>query len=215
MKPDWDKLMEAFADHESVGVFDVDCTANAGKPLCGYYQVHGYPQLMYGDPVTIDTMKDVRFNNNSTGSSLKDLPGNVKTEYDHLHTFVMENLAPFCGPERLDLCSDEHKVIVDKIMKMSNGKREAKIRKNEKWIIETTERYEIAQFDRDAEMRAADHKKDLVINKTRDNGYKLLRVVHGEAQAKSKVAMEAGDKLSGEYKEDGKYVKAVSDKTEL
>ena len=33
MKPDWDKLMDAFADSTTALVADVDCTAD-GKPLC-------------------------------------------------------------------------------------------------------------------------------------------------------------------------------------
>lgn len=33
MKPDWDKLMNEYENHESVLVGEVDCTA-AGKSLC-------------------------------------------------------------------------------------------------------------------------------------------------------------------------------------
>ena len=49
MKPDWDKLMEAFADSTTQLVADVDCTA-AGKPLCDANGVRGYPTIKWGDP---------------------------------------------------------------------------------------------------------------------------------------------------------------------
>jgi hypothetical protein len=41
MKPDWDKLMDAFADSDSALVGDVDCTAE-GKDLCTQQGVKGY-----------------------------------------------------------------------------------------------------------------------------------------------------------------------------
>jgi len=41
MKPDWDKLMDAFADSETALVADVDCTAE-GKQLCTDHGVKGY-----------------------------------------------------------------------------------------------------------------------------------------------------------------------------
>ena len=41
MKPDWDKLMDAFADSDTALVADVDCTA-AGKDLCTEHGVKGY-----------------------------------------------------------------------------------------------------------------------------------------------------------------------------
>ena len=41
MKPDWDKLMDAFADSETALVADVDCTTE-GKDLCSEHGVRGY-----------------------------------------------------------------------------------------------------------------------------------------------------------------------------
>ena len=52
MKPDWDKLMDAFAGSETQLVGDVDCTA-AGKPLCDSVGVRGYPTIKWGDPADL------------------------------------------------------------------------------------------------------------------------------------------------------------------
>ena len=41
MKPDWDQLMDAFADSETALVADVDCTTE-GKELCTAQGVKGY-----------------------------------------------------------------------------------------------------------------------------------------------------------------------------
>jgi len=59
MKPDWDKLMAAFADSESALIADVDCTA-AGKPLCDANDVKGYPTLKWGDPSNLEDYKGGR-----------------------------------------------------------------------------------------------------------------------------------------------------------
>ena len=47
MKPDWDKLMDAFADSETQLVADVDCTTDEGKGLCNAHGVRGYVSLVF------------------------------------------------------------------------------------------------------------------------------------------------------------------------
>lgn len=49
MKPDWDKLMNDFADKPGALVADVNCEA-AGRSLCDRYNVRGYPTIRYGNP---------------------------------------------------------------------------------------------------------------------------------------------------------------------
>ena len=41
MKPDWDKLMDAFADSDTQLIADVDCTTE-GKDLCTAQGIKGY-----------------------------------------------------------------------------------------------------------------------------------------------------------------------------
>lgn len=46
MKPDWDKLGQQYADHSSVMIVDVDCTAD-GQSTCQRMGVQGYPTIKY------------------------------------------------------------------------------------------------------------------------------------------------------------------------
>jgi len=46
MKPDWDKLGQAYADSDSVMIVDVDCTSG-GESICQQQGVKGYPTIKY------------------------------------------------------------------------------------------------------------------------------------------------------------------------
>jgi len=109
MKPDWDKLISDFSDSPTSLVADVDCTTDGGKDLCEKHGVRGYPSIKYGDP-----------------GDLKDYNGG--RSYDDFKKFADENLGPSCGPEHLELCSDDVKAKVEKYMKMSKDKLEGKVR---------------------------------------------------------------------------------------
>merc|ERR1719235_1680547 len=47
MKPDWDKLAEAYSGSSSVLIADVDCTSDGGKSVCNDNGVSGYPTIKY------------------------------------------------------------------------------------------------------------------------------------------------------------------------
>jgi hypothetical protein len=99
MKPDWDKLMAAFADSPSAMIGDVDCTAE-GKPLCDANGVKGYPTIKYGDPSALEDYKGGR-------------------DYDSLLKFAEENLKPMCSPSNIDLCEPDKKAEIEKFQAMS------------------------------------------------------------------------------------------------
>ena len=119
MKPDWDKLMSAFAGSATQLVADVDCTA-AGKPLCESNGVRGYPTIKYGDP-----------------SSLEDYQGG--RDYASLKKFADENLKPTCGPMNIDLCDDAKKAQINNFLAMSAGDLDALIAVEEKKISDSEE----------------------------------------------------------------------------
>jgi len=98
MKPDWDKLMEAFANHESTLVADVDCTKD-GKELCESFGVRGYPTLKYGSP-----------------SNMEDYTG--KRDFASLETFA-KGLKPVCSIHKPQFCEPEMKAKIEKFQKMS------------------------------------------------------------------------------------------------
>jgi len=114
MKPDWDKLMDAFADSETALVADVDCTAE-GKDLCTEHGVRGYPTIKWGDP-----------------SSLEDYQG--ARDYKTLETFAKENLKPMCSPVNIDLCEPEKKADIEKFLGMAGKELDDMIAEKEKEV---------------------------------------------------------------------------------
>merc|ERR1711865_581187 len=98
MKPAWDSLMEEFADSKTALVADVDCTVE--EALCSTHGVQGYPTIKHGSP---DAMEDY-----NGGRTLEDM-----------QTFARESLGPSCGPDNLELCSDEQKAEITTVMARS------------------------------------------------------------------------------------------------
>jgi len=112
MKPDWDKLMKAFAGSATELVADVDCTA-AGKPLCDANGVRGYPTIKWGDPAALEDYKGGR-------------------DYKSLEKFAKENLKPMCSPSNIDLCDDAKKAEIKKFTDMPDSELDALIAAEEK-----------------------------------------------------------------------------------
>lgn len=122
MKPDWDKLMDAFSGSSTQLVADVDCTA-AGKPLCESNGVKGYPTIKWGDP-----------------SDLQDYQGG--RDYDSLKSFAEENLKPVCSPSNIDLCDDDKKKEIETFLAMSDADLDAKIEAEESKISDAETLFE-------------------------------------------------------------------------
>merc|ERR1719382_654237 len=111
MKPAWDKLMKEDADHASILIADVDCTA-AGKDLCEEVGVQGFPTIKHGDP-----------------NSLEDYEGG--RDFESLKTFAKENLGPKCGPANLDLCDEAQKEKINEYLAMSPEDLDSNINEKE------------------------------------------------------------------------------------
>jgi len=120
MKPDWDKLMDAFADSETQLVGDADCTAD-GKDLCTAQGVKGYPTIKWGDPGDLQDYKGGR-------------------DYDSLEKFAKESLKPLCSPKNVDLCEDDKKADIEKFLAMAPADLE-------KMIVESEAKIEQAETD--------------------------------------------------------------------
>jgi len=84
MKPDWDKLMETYAESSSVVIGDVDCTTDEAKSVCSDVGIRKFPSLVF---FTDDTGKkgDLYLDDKS---------------YDALNEFVKDRLIKKeCDPE--------------------------------------------------------------------------------------------------------------------
>jgi hypothetical protein len=128
MKPDWDKLMAAFAESPTAMIGDVDCTAE-GKPLCDANGVKGYPTIKFGDPSALEDYKGGR-------------------DYDSLLKFAEENLKPMCSPANIDLCEPDKKAEIEKFQAMSVADLDKLISEKEQEMVdaETTFKDEVQKL---------------------------------------------------------------------
>jgi len=114
MKPAWDKLMGDFKDSKTALVADVDCTSD-GKPLCDANGVQGFPTIKYGDPNALEKYEGGR-------------------DYDSLKKFADENLKPLCSPANMDLCEEDQKAELDKLMAMDMADLQKAVKDGEEKI---------------------------------------------------------------------------------
>lgn len=107
MKGAWDQLMTEYKDHKTALIGDADCTAE-GKSLCDSVGVQGFPTIKWGSPDDLQDYKGGR-------------------DFNALKAFADENLKPVCGPSNIDLCDDEKKAEINKLMGMPDAELDSKI----------------------------------------------------------------------------------------
>jgi len=113
--------MGDFKDSATALVADVDCTA-AGKPLCDANGVQGFPTIKYGDPNALEKYEGGR-------------------DYDALKKFADENLKPLCSPNNMDLCEDDAKAELQKLMDTPMADLEKSIAEGEAKMQEAEETF--------------------------------------------------------------------------
>jgi gas vesicle protein len=143
MKPAWDKLMKEFKDSKTALVADVDCTSE-GKPLCDANGVQGFPTIKYGDPSALEKYEGGR-------------------DYDSLKKFADENLKPMCSPANMDLCDDDQKAELNKLLEMELDDLKSKIEEGEQKIEEAEETFKTElQKLQDAYQKLTKDKEDTI-----------------------------------------------------
>lgn len=157
MKPDWDKLMAAYADSKTQLVADVDCTTE-GKPLCDANGVRGYPTLKWGDPSALEDYKGGR-------------------DYESLKKFADENLKPVCSPRNIDLCDAVKKAEIEKFQAMSPADLEKAIAEKEAELelAESTFKDEVAKLQETYQKLMAD--KEATIAAVKEAGLGMMKAV--------------------------------------
>merc|ERR1719401_947185 len=167
MKPDWDKLVTAFADSSSVVIADVDCTAG-GKSLCDQVGVRGYPTIKHGDPNDLQDYKGGR-------------------DFAALKKFA-EGLGPVCGPANLDLCDADKKAKIEEFQKLGVVKREELIKEKEAEAEKLEKNFNEFVEGLQKSYQEASDKKDKDIEAVKESGLGLLKSVHAhEKKAKSEL----------------------------
>lgn len=169
MKPDWDKLMDAFADSETALVGDVDCTA-AGKPLCDANGVQGFPTIKWGDP-----------------SNLEDYQGG--RDYDSLEKFAKENLKPMCSPTNIDLCDDDKKATIEKFLGLAGAELDKLIEEKEKLLADAEDAFKTGVEGLQAKYQKMMEDKEKTQEDIKNSGLGLMKACKAHA-AKSSAGSE-------------------------
>lgn len=161
MKPDWEKLMDAFADSETALVGDVDCTAE-GKPLCDANGVKGYPSIKWGDPSALEDYKGAR-------------------DYDSLEKFATESLKPICSPANIDICDDEKKATIEKFLAMAGDDLDKLIADSDKKIEEAESAFKTGVEELQANYQKMMEEKEKTQEDIKNAGLGLMKACKAHA----------------------------------
>ena len=164
MKPDWYKLMDAFADSKTALIADVDCTAE-GKPLCDANGVRGYPTIKFGDPSALEDYKGGR-------------------DYDSLKKFADENLKPMCSPSNIDLCDADKKAEIEKYQAMSAADLDAAIAEKTKALDDAEETFKNGVSELQEKYQKLMEAKDKTLEDIKNSGLGLMKAVKASAGKK-------------------------------
>jgi len=156
MKPDWDRLAAEFADSTTVGVFDVDCTAE-GKPLCDANGVRGFPTIKYGDPNNLEDYRGGR-------------------DFDALQGFAA-GLKPLCSPGNRDLCDAEQTAQIEKYEAMGEEALNSLISEGEKSIQEAEENFKVEVSKLQSKYESLSQEKDDAIAAVKASGMGMAKSV--------------------------------------
>jgi len=170
MKPAWDKLMKEYEGKDGALVADVDCTAD-GKSLCDREGVKGFPTIKWGDPKNLEDYQGGR-------------------EFKDIKKFADENLKPICTPANMDVCDDDQKAEINKIMEMSEEDLQAKIDEAEQKIKDAEETFQTKLEELQNTYQEIMKTKDDTIDKVKSSGLGMYKSV---AAFKKKAAAEDGE----------------------
>jgi len=158
IKPDWEKLMEAYKDHESTLVAEVDCT-DAGKGICETLGVKGFPTIKHGDPEDLEDYI-------------------LSREFDKMKSFADNNLKPLCSPKHQLYCDESTKASIKEYVAMEDDVLDAKIKIEQDKIDEAEEIYETELAKVKAEYKQYDKEKDDKIDAIiEESGLDLMNAV--------------------------------------
>eukprot|EP00227_Mantoniella_beaufortii_P017789 CAMPEP_0197591044 /NCGR_PEP_ID=MMETSP1326-20131121/12621_1 /TAXON_ID=1155430 /ORGANISM="Genus nov. species nov., Strain RCC2288" /LENGTH=230 /DNA_ID=CAMNT_0043156383 /DNA_START=72 /DNA_END=764 /DNA_ORIENTATION=- len=171
LAPAWNKLGDEFAESPTILIADVDCTKEAD--LCKKYGVSGYPTLKYFTGAT-GAMGDAY----SGGR-----------DFDALSAWSKENLGPSCGPENLDLCTEEQKASIKAVSDMTLPAIDKEIEEAEAAVKSSDTELEELLKSLQAQYEAGKTKKEEVVAATSPR-LTLLRSVKRNKTAASGDAKE-------------------------
>lgn len=162
MKPHWDKLMAKYADHKSILVADVDCTAG-GEDLCQEIGVEGYPTIKHGDP-----------------ADLQDYEGG--REMEELEEFAA-TLGPSCSVANIELCDAEKKAKIEEFQAMPADKLKEFIKTQEAAMKKVESDFEEFVEGLQSQYEEAEKKKKSDISAIKESGLGMAKSVRAASGA--------------------------------
>ena len=156
MKPDWDRLMKDYADHDTVVIAEVDCTG-PGKPLCDQNGVRGFPTLKHGDPTALDDYNGSR-------------------DYAEFAEFA-RNLKPVCSPANKENCDEAGLALIEKYEKMSEDELKAGIKEGETKMEEAEENFKNEVGKLQTRYESLVEEKEAAIQAVKDSGLGMMKAV--------------------------------------
>lgn len=170
MKPAWDQLTEEFEGNSNVVIADVDCTKDESKDLCSKYGVRGYPTIKYFTSST-DPMGD-KYEGGRDFSALKD--------------FASENLGPSCGPDNLDLCSEEEVAEIEKFQAMDAKELQKVVDESAKAVEDAEANFKAEVEKLQAKYNDLMKEKDTAIETAgKVPGLKMMKIVLASSKSKN------------------------------
>jgi len=169
MKPAWDKLMAEFADHKTILVGDVDCTAD-GKSLCEAQGVQGYPTIKHGDP-----------------SALEDYEGGRDGDALTAHA---KSLKPSCSPSNIELCDADGKAAIEKVMALSDEDIAKQIADSDQKIKDAEKHFETELEKLQATYTELQKTKEDTIKEVKASGLGMLKAVQAHKKKAGGAAKE-------------------------
>jgi len=148
--------MKEFEGNDKILVGDVDCTA-AGKPLCDSNGVRGFPTIKHGDV-----------------SNLEDYQGG--RDFDALKKFA-DGLKPLCSPSNMDLCEEDQKAEIEKLMALSDDEIAAKIAEGDKKLADAEETFNTELEKLQAAYKKLQEDKENTEAEVKDSGLGMLKAV--------------------------------------
>lgn len=101
MAGDWEELGKAMAEEKpELLIAEVDCTSEETDNICDANNIEGFPTLKYGDPEYLESYEGSR-------------------EFDEMYSFATTGLKVSCSPKNVDLCEEEEKAELEKLLALS------------------------------------------------------------------------------------------------
>lgn len=167
MKPDWDRLGDAFNKNENKTalIADVDCTdEDNGKPLCEKYGVEGFPTLKYFSKET-----------DELGEKYED-----SRDYNKMKKFVRSKSKPPCELATLENCGKKEKAFIEEIAAWDEAKAKEEQKKFQEELDaakkahqDEADLFEKQKEEAMATMKRAEEAKEELSKKTKALKYKL------------------------------------------